>query len=119
MITTNSSLPPAWAVLARALSERRAVRARYHGQQRILCPHALGWKHGRPKVLAFQAGGNTSEGVLPQDPRQRWRSMFVDEIEGLVITDDSWATADNYSLNTNCIDTLEMSVDEDQKSRGA
>lgn len=42
--------PPAWAVLAQALIQRRPVQARYHDRQRNLCPHALGWKNGHAKV---------------------------------------------------------------------
>ena len=108
--TTRASRPPAWAVLERALIDRRPVRVRYHGQERIVCPHALGWKNGRAKVLSYQSDGATSQGRLPQDPRQRWRSMFVDEVEDPVITQHSWHTALNYSLDTNCIDELAIAV---------
>ena len=104
------SRPPAWAVLERALTERRPVRARYHGTERVLCPHALGWKNDRPKVLSYQAGGTTGQAAPSLGPRQRWRSMFVDEIEDPVIADGPWETADNYSPDSNCIDDLEISV---------
>lgn len=104
--------PPAWAVLERALTERRPVRVRYHGTERVLCPHALGWKNDRPKILSYQAGGTTSQGTLPKDPRQRWRSMFVDEIEDPILTSGDWETADNYSHQSNCIDQLEVAVDD-------
>jgi hypothetical protein len=107
---TELSCPPAWAVLHRALIDRRPVKARYHGQERIICPHALGWKNGRPKVLSYQSGGTTSQGQLSADPRQRWRSMFVDEIEDPMITDHDWQTAANFSLDSNCIDTLDIAV---------
>jgi hypothetical protein len=109
MITNR---PPAWATLARALDERRSVRASYHGARRILCPHVLGWKNGRPKVLAYQVGGTTTRGTLPADPRQCWRSMYVDEIEDPVITDDPWETADNYRRNFNGIDHVEVEIDD-------
>jgi hypothetical protein len=102
--------PPAWDVLARALKELRPVRARYHGQERILCPHALGWKNGHAKVLCFQSGGTTSHGTLPQDPTQRWRSMFIDQIEEATLTDGPWETAMNHSTNSNCIDQLAMTT---------
>jgi hypothetical protein len=98
-------------VLERAIIERRPVRVRYHGHERVLCPHALGWKSGRLKLLSYQSGGITSQGPIPKDPRQRWRSMFVDEIEDVTINDGPWQTADNYSLhNSNCIDQLVIAV---------
>lgn len=104
--------PPAWTVLEQALLERRPVRARYHGTERVICPHALGWKNARPKVLSYQADPT----ALPPEPRQRWRSMFVDEIEDPVITDGRWETADNYSRETNNIDNLEISVGMDAQA---
>jgi hypothetical protein len=107
----NSTRPAAWAVLERALTERRPVQVSYHGQQRLLCPHALGWKNGRPKVLSYQAAGTTSTGPLPPDPRQRWRSMFIDEIQEPIIVDGTWETADNYTSHSNAIDQLETAID--------
>lgn len=104
------SLPTTWTVLARALQERRPVRARYHGAERTLCPHALGSKNGRAKVLVYQAAGTTSHGPLTSDTSQRWRSMFVDEVEAADIIDVPWETAANYSLDTNCFDSLDIAV---------
>jgi hypothetical protein len=109
--------PPAWAVLAQALIERRPVQARYHDRHRVLCPHALGWKNGRPKVLCYQPDATADNGALRADPRQRWRSMFVDEIEDPTITDGPWQTADNYSQNSNCIDDLEIDVTDPRLRR--
>jgi len=102
--------PSTWAVLEQALIQRRPVAARYHGHQRLLCPHALGWKNGRPKVLSYQSDGTTSGGALPTSSQQCWRTMFIDEIEDPVITDDPWQTADNYSPASNGIDILEIAV---------
>ena len=108
---TTMTKPPQWAVLQQAINEKRPVRAGYHGTERLLCPHMLGWKNGRPKVLSYQARGTTTHTPLPQDPRQRWRSMFVDEIEQPTITDEPWETAQNYSHTTNAIDDPEIAVD--------
>jgi hypothetical protein len=105
-----SPRPPTWDLFAHALRERRTVRASYHGADRLLCPHALGWKNGRPKLLAYQIAGSTSHGPLPAEPQQRWRSMFVDEIEAAVFADEPWGTADNYSLSTNAIDQVELAL---------
>jgi len=93
-----ASPPETWARLQAALAQRRAVDVLYHGRQRLLCPHALGWKNRRALVLGYQVGGQTSTGALDPDPRKRWRCMFVDEIE-LVTTDHSagWQTPDNYN----------------------
>ncbi len=110
MTDTIADLPTTWALLAQAISERRPVRARYHGHERLLCSHLLGWKRGRAKVLAFQADGDTTQGELSHEPSQRWRSLFVDEIENPAITHEPWATAPNYSLDTNAIDRITLAI---------
>ena len=88
-----------WASLDTALRQRRPVRVSYHGLERLICPHALGWKHGRPIVLGYQTGGETSTGALPADPRKRWRCLFIDEIVNIVDADPphAWHSADNYN----------------------
>jgi WYL domain len=100
-----------WDLLEQALRQRRPVWACYHGQDRLLCPHALGWKNGRAKVLAYQADGTTTAGPLPTGTTQRWRSLFIDQIKDLRITDETWETADNYSYSrSNCIDQLALAI---------
>lgn len=95
---TGTTLPAAWAALHSALLGRQAVHVSYHGRQRLICPHALGWKNDRAMVLGYQVGGQTTTGTLDSDPRKRWRCLFVDEIE-LVAADQcaTWQTADNYN----------------------
>ncbi len=99
MTVTISPVPPAWAPLEAALRARRPIIVSYHGRQRLVCPHALGWKTGRAMLLAYQTGGDTTSGVLPADPRCRWRCMHVDEIDDLTPADPAspWKTADNYN----------------------
>lgn len=102
--------PRAWAVLEQALRHKRPVLVRYHGQDRLVCPHVLGWKDGRAKVLVYQSGGATSQGELSADPRQRWRSLFVDEIERATIGIGTWQTACNYTPSSNGIDQFALAL---------
>lgn len=102
-LATTTEITTAWAILHAALLERRAVRARYHDRLRVLCPHALGWKHARPKVLVYQ---RAIIGEIPTHDPRGWRSLFVDEIHNAVISDDRWESADNYTPNSNGIDTI-------------
>ena len=79
-----------------------------------MCPHALGWKNGNAMLLAYQTGGQTSTGSLPADTRQRWRNLFVHQIDHVVLADPSspWETADNYNPAHpfNAIDHLSIAV---------
>ncbi|MBV9659555.1 MAG: hypothetical protein JO337_00195 [Acidimicrobiales bacterium] len=107
MTTPPRELPTAWAVLARALTERRSVRARYHERERLLCPHLLGWKNGRPKVLAYQT---TASPPTHHDDRG-WRSLFVDEIQVATIEPDHpWQTAEDYSTASNSVNEIAMAI---------
>lgn len=98
-MTTVSAMPTAWARLDAALRAHQPVWVGYHGRRRLICPHALGWKAGRPMVLGYQTGGQTSSGTLDPDPRKRWRCMYVDEIDQAMPAEpaSTWATADNYN----------------------
>lgn len=91
---------------------RGAFALRYHGQDRILCPHAIGWKNGRLRVLGYQVAVTASSRPSPDEPTQRWRCLFLDEIEAPVITDGRWESAPNYSpTSSNGIDVLVLAVD--------
>jgi hypothetical protein len=120
-MTTMPALPPAWAPIEEALRARRPVELSYHGRRRLICPHALGWKDGRPMVLGYQTGGQTSTGMLPADPRKRWRCMFVDEVGQVVAAGppSAWGTADNYNWSHpfHAIDEVTVAVDPDGPSR--
>lgn len=108
----SSDRPPAWAVLQAALTQRRPVRIGYHGHERVVCPHALGWKNGRAKALCYQTGGTTSTGPLPRDSTQRWRSLFIDQIHDPTIIDGPWETADNYTHHSNGIDQMDLTAED-------
>lgn len=98
MTATVAALPTPWAVLEAALRERQAVWLSYHGRRRLICPHALGWHNNRAMVLGYQTGGETSNGALPADPRQRWRVFFVDEADDVEADMAApWETAENYN----------------------
>lgn len=108
--SAHTRRPPAWSVLHTALTHRRCVQAHYHGHQRLLCPHALGWRNHRAIVLCYQADGTTSTGPLPEDPTRRWRTLFIDELHDATLTDDPWQTADNYTPDRTGIDHLALAI---------
>ncbi|MCA1682319.1 MAG: WYL domain-containing protein [Actinobacteria bacterium] len=112
-MTTTAAGPAAWDTLEQALRQRRAVQLTYHGRQRTVCPHALGWKNDKAMLLAYQTAGHTHT-ALPPEPRQRWRNLFVDDICDAILADPAttWETADNYNASHpfNSIDRLSIAV---------
>jgi hypothetical protein len=55
-------------VLWTAIEERRLVRFRYKGKERVLEPHDYGIHNGVVKLLGYQVGGSSSHKL----PSWRW-----------------------------------------------
>jgi predicted DNA-binding transcriptional regulator YafY len=110
-MTTTPAPPATWAPLEQALRQRRPVRISYHRRQRLISPHALGWKNHRPMLLAYQSEGLTSTEAL-SDPRKRWRCLYVDEIDYAAAADGttSWQTAGNYDASRPFPSTVDVVI---------
>lgn len=91
---------PVHDTLKAAILHRRCVKLQAQGSRRELCPHALGYKDKRAKVLAFQYGGGSASG-LPVGGG--WRTFFVDDIEWADVAEGAWRSGDDYlfKLETN------------------
>ncbi len=111
---TTTTRPPAWDTLEQALRQRRPVRLTYHGRQRTVCPHALGWKNDKAMLLAYQTNAQAHPGALPTEPRHGWRNLFIDDIRDITPADPAtpWGTADNYNASHpfNSIDQLSIAI---------
>jgi hypothetical protein len=68
-----------------AIEERRIVRLRYRGKERIVEPHDYGIHKGKAKLLAYQIAGESS-GRLPN-----WRWMDCEAIWGIHVLDQRFA----------------------------
>lgn len=53
-VAIHPHCPPVWMLLQRAVLDKQAVRLRYHGHDRIVCPHALGSNNGQLVTLVYQ-----------------------------------------------------------------
>jgi predicted DNA-binding transcriptional regulator YafY len=108
---TTTTRPLAWGILEQALRQQRPVRLTYHGRQRTVCPHALGWKNGRALLLAYQSAGPAHSAA---EPRQGWRNLFVDDISDVTLADaaTAWESAESYNASHpfNVIDQLSVAV---------
>ena len=61
-------------LLAQAISERRILEFRYHGEHRTVEPYRLGEGAGRLRLVGWQA-------------RKGWRSFYADDMEDLELSD--------------------------------
>jgi hypothetical protein len=69
-----------------AISERRKIRFWYDGKERIAEPHDYGIQRGKGRLLAYQTGGQSSSGHLPN-----WRWIDVSRIKDLEVLDEIFA----------------------------
>ena len=69
-----------------AITQRRKVRFWYGGKERIAEPHDYGIQRGQLRLLAYQVGGQSSTGHLPN-----WRWIDVSKIKDLEILDETFA----------------------------
>ena len=66
----------AYTVLTEAITTKQQVIARYHGEERLFSPHALGTKRGVAHVLVYQYAGGSHTGLPPGG---EWRCLNVED----------------------------------------
>lgn len=95
-------------ILRQAIISMRCVRVRTSGFARDICPHALGFKDGSPRVLAYQYGGPSVSGLAPGG---QWRAFFVRDIEEASLIEGRWHSGSNLVAKVEaCLDRVEYSV---------
>ncbi|HUF55811.1 MAG TPA: hypothetical protein VMM55_04545 [Thermohalobaculum sp.] len=97
----------AYAVLRQAILDRSQVACIYKGLPREICPHVIGLKNGREKVLSYQFAGQSSKGLPPQG---EWRCMFVDEITDAVGRAGEWHTSGPHTQPQTCVDQIDVEI---------
>src|SRR6266567_232898 len=107
------ALEQAHAQVRSAIVHRRPIAALYRGRKRLLCPHLLGWnKRRRLQVLCYQYGGDSESGLQPAGASDNWRCLAVENLSNVKLLDGPWQTAENHSRPQNCIDEIELDVDD-------
>jgi predicted DNA-binding transcriptional regulator YafY len=107
-VSAVSPIRTPFALLAAAIAERHPLRLRYHGRERLVSPHALGFKNGRAMLLALQH--EVDGGTQPAG----WRNFIVDDVERISPADAGarWRSADGYdpAHPFNAIDEVLLAV---------
>lgn len=95
-------------LIRNAIRAKQPIEATYDGYYRVLCPHVIGYKNGTVNLLAYQSGGDSSRGAVPTGSGHagNWRCMRVDALQGVTLSSGAWATADNHSQRSSCVDQI-------------
>lgn len=97
----------AYQVFRQAVVEKKQVVCTYHGLQREVCPHTLGYTNGREQALTFQFAGKSSSGLPPGG---EWRCMKLSEVKSAVLRDGPWHTAPDHSRPQTCVKQIDVEV---------
>ena len=76
------------AVIRMAISNKHLVEFTYHGLRRVAEPHVYGVHRGKQLLLAYQVGGASSSGGLPN-----WRRVDLSGISQLRVLDEHFPGA--------------------------
>lgn len=74
-----------------AIDNKKMLKFDYHDHERIVEPHVYGIKGGKKSLQAYQTGGTSSSGGIPE-----WRRMFTDEISNIRILEQSFPGKRDY-----------------------
>ena len=92
------------STIVRAIAERSVLAFGYHGQPRVVSPHALGRVQPDNKLIlhAFQTSGEAAHGSVPC-----WGYFRVDEIEDLETVEATFRPQLDYKCRfTNIIQAV-------------
>jgi hypothetical protein len=96
-----------YALVRRAIEERRQVHATYAGHQRRMCPHVIGTRAGQARALFFQFAGGSGRGLATGGD---WRCLSLEGLSGVSIHDGPWHTR-AHSEPQSCIDDVDLAVE--------
>ena len=97
-----------YQILAEAISTKQQGVARYHDEERVFSPHALGTKGGAFHVLVYQYAGGSRSG-LPGGGE--WRCLDAEELQDIRLEPGPWHTASNVFNPQTCLDEVEVLAD--------
>lgn len=72
--------------IKKAIEGKKIIRFSYKGKPRIAEPHILGICNDKEQLQAYQIGGSSSSGGLPE-----WRRFDVSSIKYVSITEKTFA----------------------------
>jgi hypothetical protein len=101
-------MPSATYVLFReAILHEKQVTCSYQGYHRELCPVVIGYKRGEERVLAFQFGGQSSQGLKPGG---EWKCLDLTQVRDASMRDGPWHEGDRHEMRQSCVDIVDLDI---------
>lgn len=100
-----------YQLIEKAIREKKQVHASYHGKERWLCPHILGYDAGgEEQALFYQFAGGSRSG-LSEDLNKNWRCMEIHELRNVKLIDGEWHSVSKHSRPQNCVVDIQVVVE--------
>ncbi len=98
-----------YALIREAIVRKQQVAAIYQERLRIMCSHAIGYKHGREQALFFQFSGySNSGGKMTEHHPENWRCLRLDELTDVLVREGPWYTGAYKGGPLTCIDEVDV-----------
>ncbi|HTT75792.1 MAG TPA: hypothetical protein VMF50_07395 [Candidatus Binataceae bacterium] len=88
-----------------AVIKQLTITAYYDGFPREFCPHAIGTKGGEQRVLGYQFGGGSKNGLQPGG---QWRCFVISRLENIRTRRGAWHTGSSHRRPQACIDYVDV-----------
>ncbi len=97
-----------YELIKKAIIEKKQVHAKYKGRSREMCPHILGTKSGKPRVLFYQFGGDSKSELSDNGG---WRCIPLDGLEDVSLKEGEWHTVmGTTDQRSSCVDEIDVEV---------
>jgi hypothetical protein len=90
-----------------AILSEKQITCDYQGYYRELCPIILGHTHGRERVLVFQFGGQSSQGLSPGG---NWKCLELSQVEHAKMRDGRWHEGGRHSRPQACVEEVDLDI---------
>lgn len=91
------------------ITEKKSISFMYKDHERICSPHTIGHFNGIERVLVYQYGGTSSQG-LPAGGS--WRCIDLSGVSNLtIVSPQEWHTGDRHTRKQSCIQNVDLEVD--------
>ena len=96
----------AYALFRNAILAEQQVTCTYGGKMRELCPHIIGHsRSGDEVVLAWQFGGQSDSGSVPQ-----WKCLRLANVRDARAREGAWQAGGSHLTTQSCVAKIDLDI---------
>src|SRR6185295_8768803 len=107
-IRTEVRMPSSvYRLFRKAILGRKQITCTYHGQDRELAPHILGYNDGQEVALTYQFAGQSNSGLHPGG---EWRCLSLAQVQNARLREGRWHSGRQHTKVQACVDIVDLDV---------